>query len=237
MIIFQAVPSRLFRVVIDNLLPQIGINYQDFHYPFMVTDYHNWLDDNNILKAIPAGCKHERLEKHFLFGVFPSENLNLRDGDFLFTLLNHPVDHIYECFAYMDFTVNRSGPRSEEGLRKFNCDRYEAEIEVAKSIDFSTLEQFIDMVLEDSDFDFNYLNIKYRPFKEIIYGFEDVSRFNYINKYENLTQAYEKLSDIFKVKLVAPKDTKTLSYYGHLYKKELLEEKFKKQIEFYNNLI
>ena len=236
MIIFQAVASKLFPIVTNSILEKIDIRSDIFHYPYIVKKYRNWHDKKNLLMGIPEDCKHIRTDG-FLYGVFTSSHLNLEKDDFVFTLLNHPIDQVYEVYSYLSFTQNEYGPRTNERISDHvNFTKYLAEREVFGTMPKISVELFIDAVLNDVDLSFNYFDIHYQLVRENIYGFSNLNHFNYIGKYSNLEHAYAKLSDVFKVNLEAPKNVKALSYEGEHYKRKELEEKFKDQIEFYNQL-
>jgi hypothetical protein len=236
MIIFQAVASKLFPVIINSILDKIEIRSDIFHYPYIVKKYRNWHDKNNILMGIPENCKHIRTDG-FLYGVFTSSHLNLEKDDFVFTLLNHPIDQVYEVYSYLSFTQNECGPRTDERIiDHINHSKYLAEREVFGLMPKISIELFVDAVLNDVDLSFNYFDIHYQLVRENIYGFSNLNHFNYIGKYSNLEHAYSKLSKIFNVELEVPKNVRTLSYEGEHYKRKELEEKFKDQIEFYNRL-
>jgi hypothetical protein len=244
MIIFQAIASRLFPLIIDSILPKIDMRSDFFHYPYIVKKYRNWHDKNNLLMGIPEDCKHIRTDG-FLYGVFTSSHLNLEKDDFVFTLLNHPVDQIYEVYSYLNFTQNECGPRDDEKMVNsphFSSDeypykyRYAAERKVFGSLPKISIELFVDSVLNNVDLSFNYFDINYQLIKENVYGFSNFDHFNYIGKYNNLKHAYERLNKIFNLQLIIPEDMRPFSYEGEHYKRKELEEKFKDQIEFYNQL-
>ena len=235
MIIFQATPSRLFPPVLQSILSQINMTYNDFHYPYLVKKYENWLNVNNILTGIPKECKHIRTDG-FLYGVFSSCHLNLEKDDFIFTLLNHPIDQVYECFTYLKFTQDQSGPRAQESLEKNPKERYLAEIEVFKTLEDATLERFVDLVLEDFDFSFEYKDIEYLPIRENIYGFSDFSHFSHVGKYSELDKTFEKLSEAIGYEMKPPIFDKSLSFQGDFYRKDDLIKKFKNQIDFYEKI-
>jgi hypothetical protein len=235
MIIFQATPSRLFPVVIESILNQTNIEHNEFHYPYIVKKYEDWLKPNNILAGIPKESLHVRTNG-FLYGVFSSTHLNLENNDFVFTLLNHPVDQVYECFTYLKFTQDQIGPRNDENLEKNPQDRYFAEIEVFKMLEGVTLEKFVDLVLEDFDFSFKYKDIDYMSIKENIYGFSDFSQFSHVGKYSDLETTFKKLSEVFQCELKAPEVDKTLAFNGDFYRRSDLEKKFKQQMDLYEKI-
>jgi len=58
----------------------------------------------------------------FLYGVFDGDLIRKRDGDFVFTILSDPVQHIYDLFDYLSF-VNRTATaedRVDEGIALFD---------------------------------------------------------------------------------------------------------------------
>ena len=73
MIIFQATPSRLFPVVIESILNQTNIEHNEFHYPYIVKKYEDWLKPNNILAGIPKDSLHVRTNGFLVF-TWPGSN-------------------------------------------------------------------------------------------------------------------------------------------------------------------
>lgn len=238
MIIFQALPSRLFPIIINAILPHIqDKKVLKFNYPYFVKKYEDWLSEENILRGLPSECKHERFDG-FMYGVFSSSHLNIKqEEDFICTLLPHPVDQVYECFTYLYFTHKMCGPRSKEIVKNNTNYGQLGEIEVFKNIKNLTLERFVDLVLEDFDFSFTYKGIDYMSIPENIYGYERKSYFNYIGKYTELELFFKKLSSVLGVDVSPPKDQRANAFKGEQYKRDLLEKKFAKQIHYYNNLI
>jgi hypothetical protein len=238
MVIFQALPSRLFPVVVNAILPHLGEKQVlEFHYPYYVKRYEDWLKPDNILRGLPRECVHQRFDG-FMYGVFGSDHLNIKpEEDFICTLLHHPVDQVYECFAYLYFTHKTCGPRTEENVRNNPWARYLAEIEIFKGFEDVSLERFIDLVLQDFDFSFDYKDVQYLPIPENIYGYGRKHYFNYIGKYTELEPFFKKLSSVLEINIPLPKDQRANAFKGEYYKRDLLEKKFEKEIHYYNNLI
>jgi hypothetical protein len=240
MTIFQGLPSRLYPRVLDAILLALeGQKTFEFHYPYNVKKYEDWLKPDNILRGIPIDCMHQRFDC-FMYGVFNSTHLNIKpEEDYIFTLLHDPIDQIYECYAYLQFTHNACGPRIKENLTqdKRNApQRHLAEVEIYKNFENVSIERFVDLVLEDFDFSFTYKGIEYVPIPEIIYGYGKTNYFNYIGKYTELDLFFKKISSVLSVEIKPPQDQRPNAFKGEFYKRDLLEKKFEKQIHFYNNL-
>jgi hypothetical protein len=223
MLIYQAAPGRLYPSIINKITNKRKDALQ-FHYPFLLKNENDWLTKNNILFAIPETAKHIRTDK-FLYGVFGNSHLNLQQDDFVFTIINHPVDQVYECFSYL-----KNVSKNIKTILQAN------QVEVLKQFTDVTIEEFVDLVLEDSEFYFEYLNIWYKPCKDAIYTFESFQHFNYVGKYNNLKNVFERLSEIFNEKIDEPEDKKDLSYDGNHYRRSDLETKFKDKIDCYNSI-
>lgn len=226
MIIFQAHPSRLYPKVLLNILNNTNFNNEEFHYPFLVKRKLDIINSNNILNGITRFDKHER-SSDFLYGVFSSCHLNLHNEDFVFTVLNNPVDQIYEAFAYYSFCRNN--------INKLNSNAIQ-QAKVINEIPSISLEKFIDLVLDDSEFTFNYKGVNYYPIKEAIYGFDNFDHFNYIGKYSYINHLFHILNIKFNLNIPFIKQEKLYSFVGEKYKWNLLNKKFKKQIDFYKKL-
>lgn len=226
MIIFQAHPSRFYPEVLSNILNNTNFTNEEFHYSFLVKNRLDVVNVNNILNAPTKFDKHERLND-FLYGVFSSYHLNLRDEDFVFTVLNHPVEQIYEVFAY--YSLIRGN------INKLNADGTQQSM-VFNQIPSISLEEFIDLILDDSELMFNYRGINYYPIKEAIYGFDNFDHFNYIGKYSHVNHLFHTLNTKFNLNIPFLKKRKLYSFTGEKYKLNLLNKKFKKQIDFYNKL-
>jgi hypothetical protein len=235
MIIYQAQPARLYPHILESILPNIKMQKDEFHYPFQVKSIYKWLNQNNILTGIPKDSLHIRTDG-FLYGVFSSSHLNLQLNDFVFTILNHPVDHIYETYIYFKFSRNPITPNFFARNDERNLDPVIAQTKVFQTLEDFTLEKYINLILEDYDFSFKYLDIDYLTAKEAIYGFSDFSHFSHVGKFSELEKTFKKLNQIFNVELHIPQDLRVNSYVGEYYKRDLLEQKFKKEIEFYENL-
>jgi len=235
MIIYQAQPARLYPNILRSILPNINMQADEFHYPYQVKSFYKWFNKNNILTGIPKDCLHIRTDG-FLYGVFASSHLNVQPSDFIFTVLNNPVDHIYETYAFFKFTRNPITPNFSARSSNINIDRMCAQAKVFQTFEDFSLEKYINLILEDHDFSFKYLDIDYLTAKEAIYGFSDFSHFSHVGKFSELEKTFKKLNEIFNVELSIPEDLRVNSYIGDYYKRDLLEEKFKKEIEFYENL-
>lgn len=226
MIIFQAHPSRLYPKVLSNILNNTVFENEEFHHPFLVKRKLDIINTNNILNGITRFDKHER-SKDFLYGVFSSCHLNSNHEDFIFTVLNHPVDQIYEAYAYYSFCKENANQ-----LNNNVCQQNK----VMNHIPSISLKEFIDLVLNDSDFAFNYKGISYYPIREAIYGFDNLEYFKYIGKYSHINHLFHTLNIKFNLNIPFIKQEKLYSFAGEKYKLNLLNKKFKKQIDFYKKL-
>jgi hypothetical protein len=226
MIIYQGSVGRLFPLIAKRILENVNPSLE-CHFPFILNNEKDWFDSNNILRAIPKKAKHIRTNG-FLYGVFGNSHLNINSDDFIFTILNHPVDQVYECFAYIKHITN-------DLSENFNSLKRSQSIALKQFSDV-TIEQFVDLVLYDFDLSFDYLGISYSPIKENIYGFDSYDHFNYVGRYDNLDPIFEKISEVFGKTIQPIEERKHLSYTGNYYKRDLLEEKFKEKIDFFNQL-
>jgi hypothetical protein len=235
MIIFQAQASRLFPKVLDQIVDNVG-NSIAFHYPFVLKNEQDWLTPNNILQAIPEKSLHIRTNK-FLYGVFSSNHLNLRSGDIVFTILNNPIDQVYESFAYVKYVTNEIDKKNEifgaaTCAREYKRNQSQA-LQQFRDI---SIQDFVDAVLNDYEFTFEHLGVKYKSIKENILSFDDYRHFTYIGRYDKIDEFFIKISEIFGKEIKPIEDRKYLSYEGEYYKRDFIEQKLKDKLDFFNSL-
>jgi hypothetical protein len=239
-IIYQATQGRLYPKVVDAILNNIplDIKFTEFHYHLLVED-NQYENSNNVLKMIPKDVKHSRYDG-FLYGVFPSTQLNRRQNDFVFTIIGHPVKKIYDLYAYWIFTRKQFGPREvnyvTEAERKNPAKLWSAEAEVFKYGEDYSLEKYIDEVLEGKQFNIQYKDVKYQFISELFYGHTSYKDFDYVGSFDNLKLTFEKLSKVFKKDMPHPTDNRAYSYSGELYRLKDLENMFKEEIKFYDHI-
>ena len=142
MIIYQASPSRLYPIVLQEILNTIKMKSDEFHYPFQVKSIYKWFNQNNLLQGIHKDCQHIRNDG-FLYGVFSNSHLNLEKQDFIFSILNHPIDHIYECFVFSKFIRNPIAPHFNARRNDTLIDRVNGQTTVFQTLEDKTLEQYI----------------------------------------------------------------------------------------------
>lgn len=230
MIIYQVTPCRLYPDILKNILSSIRIESLDFHYPFDLKNDNDYTNPNNIMKSIPKTFKHLRFDG-FLYGSFNSLHLNKNEQDFVFTIINDPVDHIYEIYAYWNFVkyIEDRHPSS-------NIWQHKMGIELIKIKNFLSIEEYIDSILEQKEISIKYKDVEYQVTKEIIFGYKR-SNFNYIGTLSNLDKTMEKLSEIFNSKILNLKKPYYINAYnGVYYRKDDLKKIFEEQIDFYNSL-
>jgi hypothetical protein len=241
MIIYQAMPSRLYPKTLCCISDAIALyntgiekkQIKEFHYPYRLCNESDYENTNNILKMIPATLKHERFEG-LLYGVFATSNLNKKQEDFHFTIINHPVDQIYELFAYWNYVKNLNISILDELSNQLSFEE-RASIVFKKNKNL-LLEEYIDMVLDNESIYFYYNEIKYQPMKELFHGHENIKDFNYIGKFSEIKKTFKSLSEVFDSDIKPFDGEHTISYRGNSYKRDLLEKMFKDQIEFYENI-
>ena len=229
MIIYQVTPCRLYPEILQNILNSVKMESVDFHYPFDLKNDNDYKNPNNILQSIPKNFKHLRFNG-FLYGSFNSTHLNKKTEDFVFTLLNHPVDHIYEIYAYWYFVKNI------EKNHKHNIRQHWMGIELIKNNELLSIEEYIDAILDKKYLFIKYKDVEYEITKEILFGYNP-SNFDYVAKLSNLDDFFIKLSEVFNTQISNLKKPYYINAYkGEYYRKKDLELMFKDKIDFYNSI-
>jgi hypothetical protein len=182
------------------------------------------------MQSIPKNLKHIRFNG-FLYGSFNSSHLNRKENDFVFTLINNPVDHIYEIYAYLNFVKNIE----ERHIHSYIW-QHKMGIELIKKTSLLSLEEYIDRILDKKYFSIKYKDVEYTITKEIIFGYNK-SNFNYIGKLSDLDNFFIKLSEVFNTKIPNLKKPYDINAYkGQYYRRKELEILLKDQLNFYNSL-
>lgn len=225
MIIYQASELSSYSTVIKHIRDNINIENDEFYYPFELEDQAKYKSKNNIISAIPENLKHFR-SFGLLYGIFGSNHLNRKDGDFIFTIIQNPIDNIYSIYKYWE-SIKNTSISSEKNEYNKNI------FTLIEQNDIPTFEKYIDNIIEKKQFIFRYQDINYRLNDEIIYGFRK-ENFNYICKFENINRLFKILNPMLKGKItdLNIKFEKT----NFNYRVKDLENLFKEEIEFYNNL-
>ena len=148
MIIYHTAPIRCFPLLVDQMAGEFRNSYH-FRMPIRarnaadhrlgmlrhVCAYEHTLAElprrsvpnhgfpydvlrNGIDFVAPALLK----DIDFLYGVFAGDLIKKRAGDFVFTILSHPVRHIYDLFDYLSFVNSTSDAdaRVAEGVALFD---------------------------------------------------------------------------------------------------------------------
>jgi hypothetical protein len=242
MIIYQALAGRLYPKVLDEILNGIDSdgpenknkNNKEFHSPLiLLNNFDLYKTPSNILRMFPSSLKNDRFEG-FLYGVFSSINLNKKSEDFHFTIINHPVDQIYELFAYWNFAKTRDISKLDKTSQNLTLhERYSIVFQQNKSY---SIEEYIDAILRREPIYLYYNGFKYEPMPELFYGHQNIKDFNYIGKYSEIKKTFKSLSNIFDFYIKPFEDKQVVSYKGSFYKRNLLEKMLKDQLEVYENL-
>lgn len=238
MIIYRAMPFKGYPIIIKSILDAVTIDSQEFWSilkPKNEEDYEKKISKN----IMPKNLKHIRFDG-FLYGAFDSQHLNLKKNDFIFTVINHPVDHIYEVYArinrllieYKNYSMDRNCP-SMNWTCKFPFT--EDNLKVSKENQILSEQEFIDSFLDEKEITISCDLINYKIIDEIIFGY-DYKKFNYVGAISNLNKSCKKINDIFNKKIYFPIDISELSYIGNYYRKKDLEKLLAPQIDFYNSI-
>lgn len=242
MIIYRATPFRSYPVLINSILKSTNIKNQEF---WSILKPENNVDYNKKLieEVVPSNVKHHRFNG-FLYGAFDSQHLNTKENDFIFSIINHPVDNIYELYArrsrlileynnyYKNYMINQNYiPNDWTCKDSFG----EKTIKMAKENKILSEEEFIDLFLEEKTINIYCDSIKYKIIDEIIFGYNP-KKLNYVGKLSNLNKCYKKINKIFNTNINFPQEIKIKSYIGNYYRRKDLEKLFKDQVEIYENL-
>jgi hypothetical protein len=164
MLIYHSSPIRSFPLLVDIMAPLFSNPYH-FRYPIKArTDEDhrtgilqsviaydvavkrlprrsvpgNGFPANILRNGISYVADHDLQPIDFVYGVFDGSMIIKQPEDFVFTIVSHPVKHVYDVFAYLAF-LNRSTrgmARQIEGVLFF------------EDIVSAGLQRFVDRVIE-----------------------------------------------------------------------------------------
>lgn len=227
MIIYQVIPSRLYPIIIESILQKVYLKSDQFWSLFEPKEKSNIQKKSNILNEVPGpfgffvpeGFKYAS-HNGFVYGAFSLKHFNIKKQDFVFSIMSHPVDHIYELYARREFLIND----------------YKKNIINYKENTNMSIKEFIDEFLEKKEIIVNFNGISYKMIDEAIFQYKK-NDLNYIGKISNLQKVFEILSEVFNTKINLIKQyEKYNSYQGEYYRRKDVEILLKEQLDFYYNL-
>lgn len=235
-------PFTSYPRLIDSILMSTNIKNQEF-WSILKPQKDIAYNKEFAEEIMPKNLKHNRFDG-FLYGAFDSEHLNTKENDFIFSIVNHPVDNIYELYArrsrlifeYNDYYKNHSANKNYVP-KNWTCKHQfgDTTIKLAKENKMLSEEEFIDSFLEEKEINIYFDSIKYKIIDEIIFGYNP-KQLNYIGALSNLNKCYKKINEIFNANINFPKEIQIKSYVGNYYRRKDLEKLLKDQIEIYQNL-
>lgn len=185
MIVFTGQPNRCHPIICNEIERCYRNSVTEEYHRTWRPAVHNWEKQKwmqaNRSRWFPSKCD-------VVYGAFPSRMIP-RDCEFSFTFISHPVDRIYQCWAYADIQL-------QESKDKLNYEMF-------SSLDISTAHEFIDKILlygktanffvaQEKD-----TNIEYTCEYESIFQCKTLQVFDYVGIVEQM----EKSIDILNKKL------------------------------------
>ena len=181
-----------------------------------------------------------RYKFDLIYGVFDPKAIpdNLYSkNNFIFSLIDNPLDQIYTVYSYFSFALSRdfnkySGAKDDSYWKLYH----------AMAENYPTIEKFIDTFIEKRKIEFTYNNIKMR-LTDHYFSLNDYRKFNYIGKIdteENTLKSIKYISKKLKLNLLDNFEWKSMTGWLHKtkgdYRKKELEVILKEEIDFFNNL-
>jgi hypothetical protein len=167
----------------------------------------------------PSGNYQTLYDIKFLYGIFSCQRLNLFKNDFLFTIIEHPIEMIYNAFYYCKYITNYE----HQSVLKLLCNDF---FQI-------NIKQFIDLLLQNKfNREFNFKNVKYKIIEECFY-LGNLSQYNYIVFRENLERGLNILSLMVGINLEC-KMIPSKIIGDCTYRRSDLEKFFEKDIISYN---
>lgn len=182
-----------------------------------------------------------RYKFDLVYGVFDPlaipKHLFLNNTNFIFSLVDHPLNQIYTVYYYFAFATSRD-------FNKYSGAKNDSYWSLYHSLtqQYPTLEKFIDTFIEKRKIEFLYDNIK-MALTDHYFSFKNYKNFTYIGKIdteENTLKSLKYISNELKLNLLDNFEWKSLSGWLHKskseYRKDELKIILKDEIEFFNNL-
>ncbi len=159
------------------------------YFPCPETVYEKGMYIHSDLNGLISHSKFPKIPYNinFIYGVFPINRLVIHKNNFIFTLIDNPVDMIYNMFYFCKYS---SSPKVKSLLRNVVGDFFQQPI-----------EEFIDaFISEELNLEFIFNNVKYRVINEMFY-LGDLSKYNYILFRDSLDAGLSNLTTLIKVRL------------------------------------
>ena len=192
MIIYHVHPIRSYPYLLKKLKPNFNVPYE-LHSPYMPV---NSRDETSALELgvlihklkdkVPRqvqyspdvdNCSYKTNGRNgkkyvdFCYGVFSKNRLVNTENDFLFTIIKHPVQRVYDIFHYLEYEVARS-PGFFIRRNTF--------IDIARKYIEKGLEYFIDEYISNNGvISFKHKEIAYRNIDEIT-RYKNMPHYNFV---------------------------------------------------------
>jgi hypothetical protein len=173
----------------------------------------------NMNGLSPYGLSVNAYKVKIIYGVFPSNRID-KNNNFVFTLLDHPIDYVYNCFYYFNFVSKSVSPNA---LKTLCADYFNIFI-----------NEFIDNFIANGIPNFRYKDSSYKIIEDIFYC-RNLDIYDLIIFRESPEIGFNKLNKLTNLKLSCPRIDSSIIK-NNTYRRADLEELLKNDVIKYNEM-
>jgi|688.fasta_scaffold04801_10 hypothetical protein len=221
---FVVQPNRYFKSLKEQ------INNDTFYVHgggWKLKDESQYNSSNNLWRLPPFTYKLIK-KNQTIIGVFPPDRFDYLKNVKKYTIIENPVDRVYQCFWYMQHQI---------GSKKLNkCDKIYEEYN-------GDLDSFIDMYIKNPDnvtLTAHCKNVIYETQYDALNQFKDLSQFQFVGTVEKLKKSIDIVNAGFNLNLIYDEKMKAKKLDCFNHRRDELEKVLSHQLEsyhFYNDNI
>lgn len=222
MIICISQPNRYHKLLKKELERSFkNKQIEEYQGTWKLKNWRMWSSPSNIWNLRPD-CIPLSKGLDLLYGPFPP-SLIPKVSNFCFSFIEHPVDRIYQLYAYIELQLKLEPTNSN--------------FIVFSNIRYKSVESFVDSILEEGK-QFKVVanlgdSVLYETYYETVFQFKDLRVFDFVGFVEKMEESLLKINKILSIDLKF--DSKMLPFklpYSN-YRRRDLEILLKDDIESY----
>ena len=207
-----------------NLLPQLQ-NKKDvycYHETIKLLKPSQYKSKNNLLNIVPFNYPKINV-KQKIYGVFPAARFDYLKSIKKYTIIENPVDRVYQMFAYYEFQIKHLGTNNQQAFSNAKIN----------------LDNFINMHITNPNnvnININVNDVNYVFVKDALNQFNNLNTFEFVGTVEKIEKSINIINGLLKTDIKYETKMQRIPLYYQNYRRNELEDALFKQLEEYEKI-